>query len=497
MIKRLNKYLLLHYPQLWNTRVVWALGTIAIIHALFFIAGVGHFEGFHTLHRYYSVNFIVDDSVNIVFSMLASALVFIIWLVYYLRNNPFKSFYPLPNLYFLKEFSIQFIIILFGIMFYASYANGFYGAIRAKTKDVNIKDEINTTNLAYALLLQNASDYNRYASCESQDFNDSLMNLRNTYYSTKTKQVQADELDSIINDFNQHQQNDNAYSYFNFCRKYYTGIDNESTLDNHQIAAQLRKWLLSSDSVAMLQLLTKFEAMCKRYEVYYHADIPSYATKPFKNPGFALNFNDFMTPVYSVEPGYEGNTESIYFNDLTTTLESIDNIRHSRFDLDFWLVNAYLALGFALLLFTFRLTSIRVWLTSLIGAGVIAIVLSLMAIGISSTGGNLLMLMFIVGLFYLLHILAKSEKRKILAGVNLVWFTWCLPYFGFLLWGYLCEIRRPFSYYEESPFTPDPLYAFLTNHHSAIFLVNFVIVFIVTGWLVAKHYQSWMAMEEE
>lgn len=488
---------MLHYPQLWNTRVVWMLSAIALIHAVFFIAGVGHFEGFHTLHRYYSVNFMVDDSLNIVFSMLASSLLFIVWLVYYLRNNPFKSFYPLPRFYFLKEFAIQFIIILSGIMFYASFANGFYGVIRSKTKEVNLVEAVNTVNLAYGLLPQNQTDYNRYASCEYQDFNDSILSLRNHSETTPKSQWESDRLDSLINDFNQRQQSDYSFSYLNFCRKFYMGAQNDSTLDQHQIAAQLRRWLLTSDTAAIRGVLTRFKAMCSKFEVVCEADIPSYVTKPFKNPGFALTYSDFMQPNYSSEQSYEGNNEQINFSELTTTLESIDNIRHSKFDLDFWLINAYLALGFTLLLFTFRLTSIRVWLTSLIGAGVIGIVLSLMAIGISSTGGNLLMLMFIVGLFYLLHILAKSEKRKILAGVNLVWFTWSLPYFGFMLWGYLCEMRRPLSYYYENPLPPDPLYSFLTNHHAEIFLANFIVVFIITGWLVAKHYQSWMAMEEE
>ncbi len=495
MIKKINKYLLLHYPQLWNTRIVWMLSALVLAHLAFFGAGVDHFNDYYTLHRYYGFSYVVEDSLNVIFSVLVSSLLFIVWLVYYLRNNPFKSYYPLPRFYFLKEFAIQFVIIMAGIMFYASYANGFYGAIRAKTKDVNIVEEINTMNLAYALIPQNATDYNRYASCENQDYIDSLNAVRSELYSKKQPNgMEQEVMDSVVSNLNQLRQSDYAFNYLNFCTKYYIGLENDSTYSAKEISAMLRKWLLTTDTVAMQQVLTRFEAMCKRYQIGYNINIKSYATRPFQKQGFMLSSQDFMHDQYTNGNSEAMSYEHIEFSDLTATLETIDRVRQNHMDMDFWLINAYIALGLALLLFTFRTTSMRVWLTAIIGGGVICIVLALCAVGISSTAGNLLMLIFIVLLFYLLHILAKSEKRKILAGVNLVWFTWCLPYVGLLIWAYLCEIHRPY-YYDN--IQRDAIYDFLTDQHAWIFAANFVLSFLLVGLLVAKNFKTWMAMEEE
>lgn len=98
MLKKINQKLLSQYPLLWNTKAVFVLPLAALIHLLFYL--VGFFVPIQVDELWMQHYF--EDFTETMISVLISTLIIIIWLVFYLRNNPFKSFYTLGRAYMFK-----------------------------------------------------------------------------------------------------------------------------------------------------------------------------------------------------------------------------------------------------------------------------------------------------------------------------------------------------------------------------------------------------------
>jgi magnesium-transporting ATPase (P-type) len=166
-IRQLDTYFLLHYPQLWNLRIVWMAPAIIILHILFYIAGYVYFSDNTQLHGGAQISQHMVSFGDLVFSELVGILLIILWLVFYLRNNPLKSFYPLPRWYWVIEVSVVFTILLGCTTLYTSFARGYWDSIDHHTKRVDLTDEVNTLNLAYGLLPVSDRDYSLHACCDS------------------------------------------------------------------------------------------------------------------------------------------------------------------------------------------------------------------------------------------------------------------------------------------------------------------------------------------
>src|SRR5882724_7603813 len=91
MLKKIYTRIVTDYPLLWNTRMPWVIAAALLIHLLFFWAGFGSITAISFQEYYYLSSVITGGLMS--FSILCSALVIIIWLIFYLRNNAYKSFY--------------------------------------------------------------------------------------------------------------------------------------------------------------------------------------------------------------------------------------------------------------------------------------------------------------------------------------------------------------------------------------------------------------------
>lgn len=94
MIKKIQNYLLENHPLLWNTRFVPVMLIILLANVLFFIFGyLSTHTAFDDEYRY---SYLDGDSVFLLYfaSIFIGILVFIGWLIYYMRNNAFRIYYP-------------------------------------------------------------------------------------------------------------------------------------------------------------------------------------------------------------------------------------------------------------------------------------------------------------------------------------------------------------------------------------------------------------------
>jgi hypothetical protein len=107
MLTKIQKYLLLNHPIIWNTKFFPMLVFGFIFNVLFF--GLGYLNGTINFQEYYN-----SDSIALpmIFGILTIILTLIVWLVFYFKNNSLKSFYKKSNYALFYEWLQVFTIIL-------------------------------------------------------------------------------------------------------------------------------------------------------------------------------------------------------------------------------------------------------------------------------------------------------------------------------------------------------------------------------------------------
>ncbi len=527
-MKKLNKYLVENHPQIWNTKLFWAGGILLLIHVIFYLAGYARFDSYERLHTYLRSDIHVTDGYSMSFSMLISILFIIIWLVFYLRNNPFKSYYPLRKGYFFTEFCIQFAVLLAAITFYKSYANGFWKAIENKTANVKLAEEINTMNLSYALIPVE----NKYCIRDCCDSLDYIFRLDSAISDTSIDRLLRKKLRADRDSFYRNHAYDRKVSYLNYCGQYSSTFD-DSTLNRYKISGTINRWLSGGRKDSVKQTLSRFRDMCKKYKIDYNIFIESYADTVFARKDFSFStyvstyggeYNgvventviDIDTDENEEDYRYRHKSRSIagvriradYYEKARLDFPAINNVldaihisRTRTFDLIFWLVNLSVVFCMCLALYTFRLTHIRTWFIALVAGGVTVVACSIYAILLDNEGVAYSTFIALILFFYLSHWIFRSMGRKLLTGVMLMWFTWCLPLLLTFIYAYLCIYFRPQSrllpdntWYTEPP---TPFYQFLTHQEVVIYLGAFILCFFSVSLWLYRHYRQWQAMPEE
>lgn len=511
MIKRTNQYLVTHHPQIWNTKLVWVLGASFITHIIFYIAGYLHFDDFAKLHQYTRIDNNFVESTNVGFAALMSFLILIIWLVFYLRNNPFKSLYPLKKSYFIAEFAIIALVVASSVTFYKTYALGFCQAVKNKTADIDLVEQINTYNLAKAFIPEDAADYKIHSVCDSIDYIDSLNSLNRTIWDAESESFVYDStkayIDTLIKQFNRRKLEDANLSILHYCQKshfiYNNNIDS-LTYSKYEISNQVQQLLTTSNKQKVSKLLADLEGMCKLYKVDYNIVIAAYADYAFaSSKHIPVNFVnrkyvDEEDVVYNSREKY--NEKSIEFEELTTSLDNINRVRTFTFDYEFWLINLYFIIGLSIVLFTFRLTPIRVWFTAIAAHLGLPIIVALLAALLNgSSMATMILLEIIVAAALIMHFVLRNSMKKT-SGVFLVWFTWWFMFIGFLICAQLLYIYQP-EYVPNghggSTMVSNPVYDFITDYKLELAFANTVVSFFVIGLVLSRLYRKWMALPDE
>lgn len=109
MFNKIQNHLLLHHPLLWNLKIVPVVAISLIIQIIFFI--VGYIDGAVDFTRKYGEYlYDVTPAIAIFFSIITGLFLFIIWMVFYFRNNAFKAFYPKDRNALYKEWLLILLV---------------------------------------------------------------------------------------------------------------------------------------------------------------------------------------------------------------------------------------------------------------------------------------------------------------------------------------------------------------------------------------------------
>ncbi|TCZ72200.1 hypothetical protein [Flaviaesturariibacter aridisoli] len=499
MIRRINQYLRIHHPLLWNTRVLWVLLANLCLYLIFFLAGFLTVQA-RSIATYYSVWFVGGFGLP-AFSTLCTVLVVVLWLLYYLRNNAFKNFYRIGRFHLLREFALILLIFFSSGIYYEFYMLGVQARVRTITSEATFVKELNQLNEGLAFVPTERAPYFLFNSCSAQK------EQLPTYYENTTYLPGSDEYasDSNYRMIADAVRRPDAFSYNHYCTlaylyTQYGGLDSSLT-----VAQRVQALIQGGRRDGIRRNIEAVEAICRKYGVRFRLNEAALVEAPFVKPynavpawvpdseeRYAETENGTPPNPYYLETGSLRNAMS-FVNDCLSDAEP------GRF-----LAIAYVSLGCALLLFTWRRFSRKVFLVAVVGALVWPIVIGLFGFAWDFEESGFYLFLLLIGLFLGGALLRMRSPGRTFSGALLAWHAWTFPYIGFLFLG-MVERYLSYHYSREapSPAPPDwrelhyPVASWVDDHGGLISLAWWIVSVLYTGFVLNALARRWQALPQE
>ncbi len=490
MFKNIQKYLLLNHPLLWNTKVIPTIVFTLIFHGIFF--GIGYFNGIIDFQETYSYNYGVEDGVVIFFSVIVTILLFIIWLVYYAKNNAFKSYYPLKVTSLYKEWLIILLISILNITYTVSYYSG--KTIQNRTYCSKIQTEKRCKTIEMASIFIDGGFENH----GSQDYDG---NGKITFQNKKYKH------NSLIN-----RSANNIGDYYNRGR-YLESIDkNPNTISSEMM---VKTWMQKNNQFEIKKMMNDYFSLIKEHHLesnispekwfaltYNFPDFIEYekicSEKPYYNiPTKTLNPTENSMVVDSATVATE-NSDSTYYVPQNNLKNGYRNIYQSWEDplVDFNLLRVllYVSIGFSMLLFSYKVTSGRNWIIAIVCVGLLWMLTGIASIIIQSSLTFLFCWLAVMTflLIYFFAIVAKNKGKKI-SEIILNLMLWSFGGFLPTIYGLVFEFTR--LDYNATQGIDSPKYNWLENNLDLFTWLNMLIIVAVMFFLTI-YVKKWKGIAE-
>lgn len=505
MFRTIQNYLLVRHPLLWNTKIVPATFILIVINLVFFI--IGFFQGEINFTENQNTYNYGDDGMMVFFGILLSFLFIILWLVYYFKNNSFKTFYPKTNFSLFKEWLIIVFTCLLISLFTTSY---FYGK-DTRYRSYYSKEEARKRCeiLSEGSFFVEGSYTNHYSYDDSETMaaetavetvvQDSATGAPR-YYVYKGKKY---EPFALLN------KNLNSYTFF----------DHRS---DSLRADKLRDWLVGQQKDSLKNLFRRYLAIAKEHHLQSNIDAEKWLSLINDYP----DFEDYKLigsgnePESYYAPNYNEN------NKFDTVNKYIRAIKGEQFE--FWkyyvpedqlnynynkiseswtqptirletiLISIYVAIALSLLLFSFRVTSGKNWLIALVSVVILGIAFGLLSVVISSElSFPILVMMTTIGCFGYFLVILHNKRGKGISGIVVNLLLWLLPGFFPLLYFTVLERLKNASYsysdYYKSPYYP----TIKLMEDNALMLLYLNVLFVILAMVFySGRIKKWKGLAE-
>ncbi|WP_313384685.1 hypothetical protein [Chishuiella sp.] len=298
-----------------------------------------------------------------------------------------------------------------------------------------------------------------------------------------------------------------AYTYINLASLYnYSSLAFENPKDstkNHEYYDKELITLLQKNNRNDIQkLLNSYKELLDKNEIGYRLEKAKWIDYIPKYPYYFIDYqlNDFNNDTLK---------KADYINQSALNI-IYSNVGQAKYQ-SFWLNNIqyYIlsALVFTMLLITFRFSSFKVWLTTIIGAGILVILGSVIGLAFNYILSSNYLAYIILFFFYIVFLILtffglKNGKNKLITGVNLNWFVLTNIFIAIFLLSFYIQVREDILYdYTQA----ESLYQFreknkelqLLNQLADIFLYINPIIYVITFYFIINLYKKWQAMPEE
>ncbi|WP_313375746.1 hypothetical protein [Chishuiella sp.] len=277
----------------------------------------------------------------------------------------------------------------------------------------------------------------------------------------------------------------------------------DSTKNHEYYDKELITLLQKNNRNDIQKLLNNYKELLDKNEIGYRFEHTKWIDYI---PNYPYYFIDNQLSNYNNRDEFKSND---YINQSALNI-IYSNVGQAKYQ-SFWLNNIqyYIlsALVFTMLLITFRFSSFKVWLTTIIGAGILVILGSVIGLAFNYFLSSNYLAYIILFFFYVVFLILtffglKNGKNKLITGVNLNWFVLTNIFIAIFLLSFYTQIREDILYdYTQA----ESLYQFreknkelqLLDQLADIFLYINPIIYVIAFYFIINLYKKWQAMPEE
>lgn len=546
MINKIQKYLLLHFPIVWNVRLIPMIFVLLIVHSIFFAIGYLSTDIEFSERSYY--NFPWGDFEILYFiSILISILLLIGWLIFYSRNNGFKTFYPKKTNQLFFEWIMIFIISI-GIAFVPfSLSKGHI----SKWKSVASFDEAQKAqeilDQAHILIPESRDRY---------DYNDDYhkpipvpagMNLNVHTLDLDNYSVQYSSSGNLIirgytGPSLLFYSNYLYYDYYSYATDQNTNLAYVDSSDWNKVrrSEQVKKWLSEGDKEKIISIMKDFESLQRKHNMPVNLTPEIWFKRIYNPPFFPVNkstmINDYQptrfydyndlpsdqvevvdeviepdiavadTITYAlsvVEPYPDDISVSSYpylqYEELAAGYQQVMRCYADRSEV-YWfiMVSFCFSLIIAVFVFSFRVTNGKSWLIALVSTGILLFTIILFAVALGQSFDwkhDEIIIMFvtlfwiILFVFLLSKIIAKVINKSQKGRSNI--------YMNVMLWIFPCLIPLLFlTVIAHSEFSDLNYFEPKEQEALCMFGINILVV-LLSMWAMSALIRRWKSIADE
>ncbi|MDX5320927.1 MAG: hypothetical protein LPK45_07455, partial [Bacteroidota bacterium] len=280
-MKKLNQYLLVKYPLIWNTRAHIVFPIILVLHLLFYAAAYYAPMELSSMQD----NWLLRVNDVITFSILVSVLLIILWLVYFLRNNPLKALYPLSGWAWFGQFLIILVTFYSSSTFFLTYQQGLYDRADLVASEVELLEELETANLAVSLIAFDKEEFDIYRNCDT-------LQARTERERAYDEAWDSTHLPTDEKVYYYEPYLTDVYfppSYLHYCTRRFS----LSQLDQSAMSISPRRsraWLMNGNKDSVQMVFARFEELLKKYQIAYYFDFTEHVDRLFESaPNFEID----------------------------------------------------------------------------------------------------------------------------------------------------------------------------------------------------------------
>ena len=468
MFTKIQKYLLINHPLLWNTKIVPALSFAVLFHILFFVIGYVYGNVDFTDENYYLSDF--STGVIIFFSILITILFFVVWFVYYFRNNAYKSLYRLSNLYLYKEWLIIFLVCFLNITYSISFLSG----KTLKERSYYSKEEVDKrgrTILMASVFIDGSYDYENVAV--------------------------ADSVGKIVFNKKKYQQN----SLMNKSFDYYYGSFTETNNDEIKV----KTWMQNDNQAEIKKLMNDYFLLIKEHNLKTNLTANQWFELTYNYPDFT-NYERIGRRMEDVTEFFKDNAnQNIYKyylpqNALISSYSQLSKAWNDPIiETGTLLILLYVSIAMAMLVYAFKVTTGRNWLIALVSIGILWIITGILA---AITNSEIVFMCFWLSIILLSSIyffsVISNNKGKNFSGIALNLILWSISGFLPLIFGLVSEYyNNPKSIVVAGQIkhTNTPQYEWLNDNATLLSWINILIIMAIM-YFISIYIKKWKALAE-
>ena len=447
MIKKIQKHLLLNSPLLWNMRIIPMLFILLFVHLLFF--GIGYLTTKVTFtDSYYYYSPFNELGLLYFFSVLTGILILIGWLIFFSRNNGFRTFYPLKTGQLYLQWLLIFIITSgLGLIPY-TMSKGYEVKWKSQASLEEAKQALETIEKVNMLIPEYSYDYynnnsyykeNDYAYKENSDnpipipenMNLNIYDLNLGKYSYYYDQKDKIQITGYIGPSLLFYKSSNYSSYQDRDSRKYLSLEQIKKISHDE---KLKNWLKTGEKDSIMNVMKDFYDLHQKHNLETNISLNQWFSIIYNPPFFELKDE----PLIEKRETYS-NTFYLQYDGLKAAYRHIEDMYGSDNEDMKWflLVSLCMTTILSFLIFSFRATNRKSWLIALITTGVLFFVIILLSIAFGSIHYKeeriiiLFNTIFWITLFgiilsrIIMKINSKSNKGKSNIYMNI--FLWLIP----------------------------------------------------------------------